>query len=206
MKRMKFPTFEKEAELHKKGYALVAGIDEVGRGAWAGPLVAAACVLKPEALPEHIRDSKEMTREARIGAEKTIRSSAKAVGIGIVAPFEIDLFGLTTANQLAFRRAINDMRMDCNYLLADGFLVEGSRIPCEGIIKGDQNILSIAAASIVAKVTRDNIMQEYAHEFPAYGFERHVGYGTPEHMEAIKKHGVTSIHRKLFLRSLFAGV
>ena len=200
------PNFEKEQSLIAQGHAKVVGVDEVGRGAWAGPLVAAACVLKTENLPEGIRDSKQMSREARAEAAQKIRACAEAVGIGSVAPFEIDLFGLTMANQLAFRRALTDLRCPFNYILADGFVVEGATVPCEGITKGDQSILSIAAASVIAKVARDEIMAQYAKEFPAFGLERHVGYGTPEHMEAIKKHGITPIHRKLFLRNLFANV
>lgn len=198
----KLPTREFEERLATQGYKAIAGIDEVGRGAWAGPLVAAACVLPESFRSEELRDSKQLTSKQREVLAEEIKREALGFGVGSAAPFEIDLFGVTQATQLAFRRALNELKCSYDYILADGFVVESSRVPCEGIIKGDEKILSVAAASVIAKVTRDSLMKEIAEEFPGYGFDHNVGYGTKEHLLAIRAKGILTIHRKLFLRNL----
>lgn len=200
----KFPTREYEEKLLAQGYKTVAGIDEVGRGAWAGPLVAAACVLPSDYASDTLCDSKQLSAKQREVLAEEIKSVALGYGIGSVAPFEIDLFGLTQATQLAFRRALNELKCQFDYILADGFVVESSRVPCEGVIKGDEKILTVAAASVIAKVSRDAEMKEISKQFPGYGLDHNVGYGTKEHFLAIRAHGMLNIHRKLFLRNLEA--
>lgn len=200
----KFPTREFEDRLETKGYHAIVGLDEVGRGAWAGPLVAAACILPKDYASDVLCDSKQLSPKQREALAKEIEAVALGYGIGEAAPFEIDLFGLTQATQLAFRRALNGVRCAYDYILADGFVVEASRVPCEGVIKGDEKILTVAAASVIAKVARDAMMREVSEEHPGYGFDTNVGYGTKEHMEAIREKGQLSIHRKLFLRNLGA--
>lgn len=198
----KFPTREFEERLTAQGYKAIAGIDEVGRGAWAGPLVAAACVLPESFSSSELRDSKQLTPKQREVLAEEIKKVALGYGIGSAAPFEIDLFGLTQATQLAFRRALNQLKCSFDYILADGFVVEASRVPCEGIIKGDEKIMTVAAASVIAKVERDKLMKELSSEFPGYGFDHNVGYGTKEHFQAIRAKGILNVHRKLFLRNL----
>lgn len=200
----KYPTREFENQLEAKGYHMIAGIDEVGRGAWAGPLVAAACVLPKDYASTELCDSKQLTANQREVLASEIQEVALGYGIGQAEPFEIDLFGLTQATQLAFRRALNGLKCTYDYILADGFMVQSSRVPCEGVIKGDEKIFTVAAASVIAKVVRDKMMREMSKDFPGYGFESNVGYGTKDHMKAIQEKGRLAIHRKLFLRNLEA--
>ncbi len=200
MKR--FPTREYEEKAESQGYAAIAGVDEVGRGAWAGPLVAAACVLPKGYASKDLCDSKQLTPKQREVLAAELKEKALGYGVGEAAPFEIDLFGLTQATQLAFRRALNALKCNFDYILADGFVVQSSRVPCEGIIKGDEKIITVAAASVIAKVTRDQMMCDLAKQFPGYGFEHNVGYGTKEHLLAIRSKGILTVHRKLFLRNL----
>jgi ribonuclease HII len=192
------PTFELESvEIDLKG-GPIAGIDEAGRGPWAGPVVAAAVVLDPARIPAGIDDSKALDADTRERLFRLISGTAVSIGIGIGDVARIDRDNILAATLWAMSEAI--ARLECRPRLA---LVDGNRVPqlaCEtrAIVKGDAKCLSIAAASIVAKVTRDRLMIELASELPGYGFERHKGYGTPEHQTAIRRLGVSAHHRRSF--------
>jgi ribonuclease HII len=192
------PTFELEAaELVLDG-GPIAGIDEAGRGPWAGPVVAAAVVLDPARIPQGIDDSKALDPEDRERLFERIMKTALAVGVGIGEVDRIDRDNILAATMWAMAEAM--AKLACKPRLA---LIDGNRSPrlaCQArtIVKGDAKCLSIAAASIVAKVTRDRMMIELAREMPGYGFERHKGYGTPEHRAALIRLGLTSQHRRSF--------
>jgi ribonuclease HII len=205
------PDWENELELCFDGHMLVAGVDEAGRGAWAGPLVAGAVIFpNPNELNiaesaadlsaelAALRDSKMLTSNVREQLLDAIKSSALAVGVGIVSPALIDLIGIGPSNRLAMARAIRDLSIRPDYLVIDAFRLPLVPIQQRPITKGDATCMSIAAASVVAKVTRDRIMRSLDIEHSGYNFSRHKGYGTPEHAQAILKEGVTSIHRKSF--------
>jgi ribonuclease HII len=201
-----------ERLLWGRGVQLVAGIDEAGRGAWAGPVVAAAVVLPPnhEALDSlaspskeacesgfvGVRDSKTLTPRQRTVAAKMIRGVACAVGVGIVPPEIVDEMGLSFAGQLAFWRAVRRLPLVPHYLLVDGFPLWSPRFAQSAVLQGDGRCLSIAAASIIAKTTRDGIMIQLDHDLPGYGFAHNVGYGTAEHGNALRSIGPTSHHRR----------
>lgn len=192
------PTFELEAaELTLDG-GPIAGIDEAGRGPWAGPVVAAAVVLDPARIPQGIDDSKALDPEDRERLFERIMKTALAVGVGIGDVDRIDRDNILAATMWAMAEAM--AKLSCKPRLA---LIDGNRAPrlaCQArtIVKGDAKCLSIAAASIVAKVTRDRMMIEFARELPGYGFERHKGYGTPEHRAALTRLGLTPQHRRSF--------
>ncbi|WP_020084507.1 ribonuclease HII [Hyphomicrobium zavarzinii] len=192
------PTFELEAaELSLAGGPIV-GIDEAGRGPWAGPVVAAAVVLDPDRIPQGIDDSKALEAEDRERLFERISATALAIGVGIGDVERIDRDNILAATMWAMTDAVK--RLSCRPRLA---IVDGNRAPrlfCQTrtIVKGDAKCLSIAAASIVAKVTRDRMMIALAREIPGYGFERHKGYGTPEHRAALVRLGITPHHRRSF--------
>jgi ribonuclease HII len=192
------PTFELEAaELALEG-GPIAGIDEAGRGPWAGPVVAAAVVLDPNRIPQGIDDSKMLEAEERERLFLRIQETAIAIGVGVGEVERIDRDNILAATLWAMGEAVK--KLSCRPRLA---LVDGNRAPrlrCQTrtIVKGDAKCLSIAAASIVAKVTRDRMMIALAREFPGYGFERHKGYGTPEHREALVRIGLCVHHRRSF--------
>lgn len=195
------PDLIEEAALQQGGFSLVAGVDEAGRGAWAGPLVAGAVIvgeIGPGDLPAGwagVRDSKLLTPEQRDTAFDLIMREALAVGVGSVAPDEIDLIGLTAANELAMVRAVRALAVPPQALLVDAFTLPSIPLPQRALIKGDARSLSIAAASIVAKVTRDRLMAQLATAHPGYGFEQHVGYGVAIHQDALARLGPCPIHR-----------
>ncbi len=189
--------FEKKAR--KDGYKLVAGVDEAGRGPLAGPVVAAACLLPEKLLVPGVNDSKKLTPQQREELFKTLTKNKKVVfGIGIVEHTEIDRINIFQATIVAMLQAIANLDVDPDYLLVDGLKLPHPTIPSLKIIQGDGLSQSIAAASIIAKVTRDRIMQGYHKEFPQYGFDSHKGYGTSRHVDAIYHHGPCSIHRRSF--------
>lgn len=190
-------SFELEASEIRLGQGPVAGIDEAGRGPWAGPVVAAAVILDPDDIPAGLADSKVLMPEEREALMPQILARA-IVGVGIADVERIDRDNILNATLWAMSEAVAALRTPPRLALIDGN--KAPRLPCETrtIVKGDARCVSIAAASIVAKVTRDRILTELGIEFPAYGFERHKGYGTPEHQEALKRHGVTSHHRRSF--------
>jgi len=209
--RRTVPDWANELELCFDGHMLVAGVDEAGRGAWAGPLVAGAVIFPNPNDLEHaesaadlsaelarLRDSKMLTSNVREELLDAIKASAVAVGVGIVSPALIDLIGIGPSNRLAMARAIRDLGVWPDYLVIDAFRLPLVPIQQRPIVKGDATCMSIAAASVVAKVTRDRMMRSLDKVHPGYHFARHKGYGTPLHAEAILREGVTPVHRKSF--------
>ena len=191
------PTFELEAaELQLTG-GPVAGVDEAGRGPWAGPVVAAAVILDPEHIPANIDDSKVIDEEGRAYLYNRIVKSAD-FGVGIAEVDRIDRDNILAATLWAMEQAVAQLKTKPKLVLVDGNKAPRLQMETRTIVKGDAKCLSIAAASIVAKVTRDRIMLALARDFPGYGFERHKGYGTPEHQAAITKLGVSPLHRRSF--------
>lgn len=191
-----------ENEGYDKGYLHIGGIDEAGRGPLAGPVVAAVVVFKPNTKIEGINDSKKLSEAKRDELFDIIKEQALDYGIGIVNNNEIDEFNILQATYMAMKKAINCLEKAPDYLLIDAATIPGVDTPQKPIIKGDSKSISIAAASILAKVTRDSIMYQYDEMYPEYGFKSHKGYGTKEHYEAIEKHGITPIHRKSFLKNV----
>lgn len=179
----------------------ICGIDEVGRGPLAGPVVAAAVVLPKDCDILYINDSKKLSAEMREKLYDEIMQKAIAVGIGLVGPDRIDEINILQATYEAMRQAIEKLRVVPDILLNDAVTIPGVDIKQVPIIKGDAKSISIGAASIIAKVTRDRLMEEYDNFFPGYGFERNVGYGTKEHIEALQKLGPTPIHRASFIKN-----
>ncbi len=192
------PSYKIENQLRKRGYENIAGLDEVGRGAWAGPVVAAAVILPPKLRIKGIRDSKLLTPAKREQLSIYIKKNALGIGLGITSEKIIDKQGIIPATRMAFLQAIDNLSLEADYLLTDGLKFFGHSLPIEFHTKGDQKITSIAAASIVAKVVRDNILRDYHEKFPHYGFDRHKGYGTKHHKDNILKHGTCNIHRLSF--------
>lgn len=191
--------YEYETALYEKGILYIAGTDEAGRGPLAGPVVAAAVILKKGAVIPGVDDSKKLSDKKRRALIDTIKSQAVAIGIGIVSPQEIDQINIYRAAKTAMISAIKALKVKPEYILADAMMLEEELgIPTESIIKGDQKSASIAAASIVAKVTRDEYMIEMDKVFPQYGFKKHMGYPTKAHIEAIEQYGICPIHRKTF--------
>jgi ribonuclease HII len=178
--------------------APVAGVDEAGRGPWAGPVVAAAVILDRDNVPPGLNDSKQVTAKRRAAAFDLIMATAE-VGVGVGSVGEIDRLNIARANDLAMQRAVEALPHVPGFLLIDGrWVPRNLTLPCRAIVKGDSLSLSIAAASIIAKVTRDRIMAELAAAHPGYGWERNAGYGTAEHRKALETHGVTPHHRRSF--------
>ena len=176
----------------------VAGVDEAGRGPWAGPVVAAAVILDPENLPRGIDDSKKLDAEQREEFFSVIHRCACAIGIGQASVAEIDIFNIRRATHLAMTRAVQVLILAPAFALVDGNDPPPLPCPARALIGGDGRALSIAAASIVAKVTRDRLMVEMCAAHPVYGFSRHKGYGTPEHAFALLTHGPCAEHRESF--------
>lgn len=191
--------YEYEEALYQRGITYIAGTDEAGRGPLAGPVVAAAVILKKGAKIEGVDDSKKLTDKKRRSLIETIKKEALAIGIAIVSPQEIDQINIYRASKEAMISAIKALKIKPEYVLADAMMLEEELgIPTESIIKGDQKSASIAAASIVAKVTRDEYMIEMDKLFPMYGFKKHMGYPTKAHIKAIEQYGICPIHRKTF--------
>jgi ribonuclease HII len=191
------PTFELEAAELQLGSGPVAGVDEAGRGPWAGPVVAAAVILDPERIPANIDDSKIIDEEGRAFLYNRIIKVAD-VGVGIAEIDRIDRDNILGATLWAMAEAVDQLSTKPRLVLIDGNRAPRLSVPTRTIVKGDAKCLSIAAASIVAKVTRDRIMLALSRDFPGYGFERHKGYGTPEHHAAIQRLGVCALHRRSF--------
>ncbi|MGL4398083.1 MAG: ribonuclease HII [Hyphomicrobium sp.] len=191
------PTFELEAaELQVSG-GPIAGVDEAGRGPWAGPVVAAAVVLDPAVIPASIDDSKVMDEESRAVIYHRLMKVAD-VGVGIADVARIDRDNILAATMWAMQQAVAGLKTPPRLVLIDGNRAPRMSIETRTIVKGDAKCVSIAAASIIAKVTRDRIMIALAKDFPGYGFDRHKGYGTPEHSAAIARLGVCPMHRRSF--------
>jgi len=195
------PHLEHELQLYHQGYRHIAGVDEAGRGALAGPVVAAAVILPLETPSEllsalhEVRDSKALTPAHRERLFETIRHVALAVGVAAVSPLLIDVLGIAPASRLAMRNAVLRLALQPDFLLLDGFPLPLLSTPQRAIVQGDRQCLSIAAASIVAKVSRDRMMVELDARYPGYGLARHKGYGTQAHRAALLEHGPTLVHR-----------
>ncbi len=188
--------FEKQAMLD--GYKIIAGVDEAGRGPLAGPVVSAAVILPENFDIRGINDSKKLSEKKRAALFPKIQSQAIAFGIGIADHGEIDRINILQASLLSMKRAVDDLGLIPDYLLIDGKFTIDSNIDQRPVIKGDTLSLSIAAASILAKVTRDRIMTDLDLQYPEYEFKRHKGYPTKTHKQAILAHGPCPIHRKSF--------
>ncbi len=197
------PTLEFEQTLIDQGYWVIAGLDEAGRGSWAGPLVAAAVVLPlhlPAVLAElaDVRDSKQLSAEQRTMAAAAILRHAVDVGVGWSSHHVVDESGLTAANMHAMARAVRRLKLRPDSLLIDYFRLAPCDLPQTCVTRGDSRCLSIAAASVVAKVFRDRWMEKCENRFPGYGFAQHKGYGTPAHRRALERLGPSPIHRLSF--------
>lgn len=201
------PHLHIERDLWQSGLRLVAGVDEVGMGPLAGPVVAAAVIFPPHqecdfpipsSWPQGVRDSKTLTLKARERLDQEIRGVALGVGIGQVEVEEIDRINIYQAGRKAMRRALENLSVSPDHVLVDGRSLPNFSCPCSAFIKGDREVYSIAAASIIAKVYRDRMMVDLDQQYPGYGFARHRGYGTVAHREALRRLGVTPVHRRSF--------
>lgn len=196
--RLKLLEMSEYERLYKsQGFTFIAGIDEVGRGPLAGPVVAAAVILPDDFQILGIDDSKKLTETKREELYELIRSTALSIGVGIIEAKEIDTINIYEATKKAMYVALNELHISPDFLLVDAMKLT-TPIPSEAIIKGDSKSISIAAASIIAKVTRDRMMKELAQSFPEYRFEQNMGYGTKEHIEALQLYGATPYHRRSF--------
>lgn len=182
--------------------SLIGGIDEAGRGPLCGPVVAACVILPKDVELLYLNDSKKLSEKRRELLFPEIKEKAVSFGVGIVENDVIDEINILNATKLAMKKAIDSMSVRPEQLLIDAVHLDDIDIPQVAIIKGDAASVSIAAASVIAKVTRDHIMLEYDKKYPEYGFAHHKGYGTKAHYEALKKYGLTPIHRKTFLKNL----
>ena len=189
-------SFERRA--HQRGYKLIAGIDEAGRGPLAGPVVAAAVILSPDYENSEIKDSKQLSARKRERLYEIIKQDALSIGLGVAEASIVDAVNVLQATLIAMKEAIANLSITPDYLLIDGTHRIFLSIPQETIVKGDSLSLSVASASIIAKVSRDRIMEIYHRQFPQYNFLKNKGYGTSEHREAIKKYGHCKIHRRSF--------
>ena len=186
-----------QGALDRRGLGPVAGVDEAGAGACAGPLVVAACVLKQgdaAKLPE-LTDSKLLTAKARDRVYDLVLARAVDYSVVVIPTAEVDLYGIRVMNLEGMRRAATALRLSPGYILTDGFRVPGLTAPNAAVIKGDRSVACVAAASVLAKVTRDRIMAGYHEELPHYGFDVHKGYSTSDHLNALNQHGPSDVHR-----------
>jgi ribonuclease HII len=192
------PTDLFEAEARRRGYRAIAGLDEAGRGPLAGPVVAAAVILPRKCQLEGLNDSKEVPEPERERLYHVIFRKAWAIGVGFATASEIDTINILQATRLAMRRALEALAIRPDFLLLDAIQLPAITLPQRPIIKGDGLSVSIAAASILAKVTRDRLMRDYHRRFPRYNFQSHKGYATPEHLDLLAQHGPCAIHRRTF--------
>ncbi|UHA62658.1 ribonuclease HII [Metabacillus litoralis] len=188
-------SYERAAK--QEGFEFIAGIDEVGRGPLAGPVVAAAVILKEDCYIPGLTDSKKLSESMRNHYYDLIKENAEAIGIGVISPDIIDKVNIYEATKLAMKKAIEELAIQPTYLLLDAMKLD-LPIQQESIIKGDSKSVSIAASSVIAKVTRDKMMVDLSSKYPQYGFEQHMGYGTKFHLDALKEFGVTEHHRRSF--------
>ncbi|MDI6782546.1 MAG: ribonuclease HII [bacterium] len=193
------PNFEFEQQLYTEGYTQIAGLDEAGRGPLAGPVVAAAVIFPQYCEIAEVNDSKRLTALQRTTLYSKIIEQAISVGVGIVPENIIDEINILQASIRAMQLAIENLTIQPDSLLIDAITLPDCSLPQRGIIKGDQKSISIAAASIIAKVVRDTLMQEYHRQYPEYGFAQHKGYATPQHISAIRQFGLCQIHRRTFV-------
>jgi len=205
--RVMFPRLDEERVLWQRGLTAVAGVDEVGMGPLAGPVVAAAVILPPDltcegglpvTFPQGVRDSKTLTLKARERLAVEVRNVAVGIGIGVVEVEEIDQINIYQAGMKAMRLALAKLSVTPEHVLIDGRSLKELSCPQTTFIKGDRDVYSIAAASIIAKVYRDTLMMRLDNQYPEYGFARHMGYGTPAHRDAIRRLGPSPVHRRSF--------
>ena len=218
-KKMQFPTYKKEKEKIQNGFQYIIGCDEVGAGPLAGPVVAAACILKSETIGERrtenswyyrVRDSKTVSEKEREVLALCIKEHCKCFAVAEVSSQEVDALNIHNASLLAMQRAVSSVLEQLKiqdqskvFVFVDGkYKIKEIGLEQDPVISGDSKILSIAAASIIAKVHRDELLRKVDEVFPEYGFAKHKGYGTREHIQAIQKNGVLDIHRKSFLKNI----
>ena len=195
--------WEIENSVVGEGYAIVCGVDEAGRGPLAGPVCAAAVILPQGLEIPGLTDSKKLTDKKRRELFPVIKEQAIAYGIGLASHEEIDEINILQATYLAMERALVQLTVKPDIALIDGNRAKDFGLPVRTVVKGDSLSMNIAAASILAKVTRDDMMLELAEKYPEYGFEVHKGYGTKAHYEALRQHGASEIHRKTFLKKFY---
>ena len=185
-----------QEQFYSKKIKVIVGVDEAGRGPLAGPVVAAACILSRTYINKEINDSKQLSEKKREELFEVIKKDAIAYGVGIVSVEEIDTLNIYEATKKAMKEAIDNLKVKFDLILTDAMPLKGFDVEVVPIIKGDAKALPIAAASIIAKVTRDHMMEELGKKYPEYGFEFHKGYGTAKHMDALKKYGpIKGVHR-----------
>lgn len=194
-----------ENEYRSRGYKFICGVDEAGRGPLAGPVCAAAVILPPDTIIEGVNDSKKLSEKKREELFDVVIDTALAYCIAFGSVEEIEEHNILATTMNTMKRAVEGLSTPADFAMIDGNKLPPLDIPCEYIIKGDANSMSIAAASILAKVSRDRLMLEYAKEYPQYGFEKHKGYGTKVHTDAILEYGPSPIHRISFLKKLLNG-
>lgn len=194
-----FELLTRERQLHDKGILLVGGVDEAGRGPLAGPVVASCVILPDDFFVPYLNDSKKVTARRREEIFPLIISGDISAGVGLATPEEIDSINILNATYLAMKRSISSMSRKPDYLINDAVHIPGLDIEQESIVKGDAKVACIAAASILAKVTRDHIMEHYDRLIPEYRFIKHKGYPTREHYELVEKYGILPIYRRSFL-------
>ncbi len=195
--------WEIENSIHSEGYEIICGVDEAGRGPLAGPVCAAAVILPMGLEIPGLTDSKKLTDKKRRELFPVIKEQAIAYGIGLASHEEIDEINILQATYLAMERALAQLSVKPDIALIDGNRAKDFGLPVRTVVKGDSLSMNIAAASILAKVTRDDLMLELAEKYPEYGFEVHKGYGTKAHYEALRAHGASEIHRKTFLKKFY---
>lgn len=200
---MDWLNFENQA--YANGYCAVCGVDEAGRGPLAGPVCAAAVILPRGCMIDGVNDSKKLSEKKREALFDVIRDTAVASSVGWASVEEIEEINILNAAMLAMQRAVEGLASPSDFALIDGNKTPPLSIPAQAIIKGDALSMSVAAASILAKVSRDRLMLELAKEYPQYGFEKHKGYGTKLHMERIREYGPSPIHRLSFLKKILGG-
>ena len=197
------PDYEFEKAAVNSGFSCICGVDEAGRGPLAGPVCAAAVILPEDAVIEGLDDSKKLTEKKRERLYDIIKQTAVAYSVAYGTLEEIETVNILEATYLAMNRAIEGLTVKPDFALIDGNRVpRGIKIPCETVVKGDSRSMSIAAASVLAKVTRDRLMLEYDKKYPEYNIKKHKGYGTKEHTELIKQYGPCEIHRLSFLKNI----
>ena len=197
------PDYEFEKAAVNSGFSCICGVDEAGRGPLAGPVCAAAVILPEGVVIEGLDDSKKLTEKKREKLYDIIKQTAVAYSVAYGTLEEIETVNILEATYLAMNRAIEGLNVKPDFALIDGNRVpRGIKIPCETIVKGDSKSMSVAAASVLAKVTRDRLMLEYDKKYPEYNFKKHKGYGTKEHTELIKQYGPCEIHRLSFLKNI----
>lgn len=194
-----------EDELYEQGIGIICGVDEAGRGPLAGPVCAAAVILPPHLQIPGLDDSKKLSDKRRRELMPIIKDQAIAWGIGFASHEEIDQINILQATYLAMERALAQLDVKPDMALIDGNRAKDFGLPVKTVVKGDSLSANIAAASVLAKVTRDDLMEEMAQQYPQYGFEIHKGYGTKAHYAALTEHGPCAIHRRTFLKKFYGG-